>query len=521
VTGGRARPLFAGLVLVVATLEAHLLLNRGALWRDEINTLNVATGESLAAVWRMLEFESAPLLWLLVVRSWSALGLGETDLGLRLLGVLGGASVFLAGWWVARRFEVRWPVAFLLLVALNPDVLRWTHSLRAFGLGAALTLLVFDAMFRLATAPSRARIAWALLVTVLCVHTLYFNPVFVLAICLGAALVCLRRREAGRLGLIVSVGGVAALSLLPYRTTLDAQYLVGGTGWNFELPLQILPVLASQGGFAPWLWLALLGAAAVASHRAWRGGDEALRDRALFAASTAVAGVVLLATFLVVLGYPPQAWYFVGLVVLVGLSLSLLLPSLSEDPRIARAGLVGALLVAVVSLPAGCRSTGTRYTNVDLIAKALERTANPQDLVVVQPWVLGIPFDRYYRGEAPWTLLPPLADHGMHRWDLLGEQIAAPEPLRDVFGQVRATLDAGGRVFVVRLFPALAAGQPPLRLPPKAEGVSEAGLYDLSWANQLDAMLREQASDIQRLRPVSNDPTNRFETAWVQRARRP
>ncbi|MBW2316891.1 MAG: hypothetical protein JRH10_22235, partial [Deltaproteobacteria bacterium] len=119
------RRLCLGLVLWVAALEVRLLLSGGALWRDEINSVNVATSESLATLWRLLEFESAPALWLLVIRSWCALGLGDTDLGLRMLGLLGGVSLFGAGWWVARRFGVRWPVVFPLLVALNPDVLRW------------------------------------------------------------------------------------------------------------------------------------------------------------------------------------------------------------------------------------------------------------------------------------------------------------------------------------------------------------------------------------------------------------
>ena len=117
--------LSGGVALLVAGLHLRLLLHAGGLWRDEVNTLNVATLPSLAELWRALEFESTPVLWLLLLRAWCALGLGDSDLGLRLLGLLTGIGIVAAAWWVARRFEVGSPLFVLLLVALNPELIRY------------------------------------------------------------------------------------------------------------------------------------------------------------------------------------------------------------------------------------------------------------------------------------------------------------------------------------------------------------------------------------------------------------
>ena len=56
------------LLALVAALHLRLLLRGGGLWRDEVNTLHVATMPSLGELWRALEFESAPVLWPLVLR---------------------------------------------------------------------------------------------------------------------------------------------------------------------------------------------------------------------------------------------------------------------------------------------------------------------------------------------------------------------------------------------------------------------------------------------------------------------
>src|SRR5206468_482429 len=86
---------FSGILLVLTAMNA------GPLWRDETNTFNVAQMPSLRDVWHNLPFESAPLLWPLVVRGWGMLGLTNGDMGIRILGLVIG-FLFLASLWLCQ-----------------------------------------------------------------------------------------------------------------------------------------------------------------------------------------------------------------------------------------------------------------------------------------------------------------------------------------------------------------------------------------------------------------------------------
>src|SRR6186713_3195200 len=81
----------ATLVTLSATyLHVLFLLNAGGLWRDEADLVHLSLLPSVPEVWQNLLHDSCPILMHLVVRAWSAAGLGNTDLGLRVLGLLAG-----------------------------------------------------------------------------------------------------------------------------------------------------------------------------------------------------------------------------------------------------------------------------------------------------------------------------------------------------------------------------------------------------------------------------------------------
>jgi hypothetical protein len=93
--------------LVATAFAAALLvltaLNAGPLWRDETNSLNMAQMPSLRELWNNLPFDSVPLLWLLLLRLWSFFGLADSDLGVRIFGLLIGLS-FLGSLWLCARW---------------------------------------------------------------------------------------------------------------------------------------------------------------------------------------------------------------------------------------------------------------------------------------------------------------------------------------------------------------------------------------------------------------------------------
>jgi hypothetical protein len=100
------------LSLTGASVLLHFfsLTQAGGLWRDEIAIANIATLPSWAETFRALPHDHCPIVFPAVVRIWTALGLAQTDTGLRLLG-LGIGLFLLASFWAASRMMSREPAA--------------------------------------------------------------------------------------------------------------------------------------------------------------------------------------------------------------------------------------------------------------------------------------------------------------------------------------------------------------------------------------------------------------------------
>jgi hypothetical protein len=94
-----------------------------------------------------------------------------------------------------------------------------------------------------------------------------------------------------------------------------------------------------------------------------------------------------------------------------------------------------------------------RQTNVDLIAAGLSPEVAPNDYVIVHPWQRGVTFQRYHKGAAPWTTLPPLEDHAVHRYDLLKAKMQTKDPIAPVIDRITSTLQSGNRVWLVGNIP--------------------------------------------------------------------
>src|SRR5437762_1771074 len=127
------RALAVAVTLVALALHVRLCLSAGPLWRDEINTVVVATQPTLAGVWDRLEGDSFPLLPYALLRLWRS-RLPGTDAGLRAFGLIVGLSAVAALWWDRRRARLAPPLLALSLFAINPVVVRWGDSIRGYGL---------------------------------------------------------------------------------------------------------------------------------------------------------------------------------------------------------------------------------------------------------------------------------------------------------------------------------------------------------------------------------------------------
>lgn len=504
------------------------------LWRDEISTLHIATAPTLAELWTRMEWESSPLLWPLTLRGFSALGLGKSALALRALSLAVGAGVIASLFFALRRIAGTVPLLALLLVAGNPHVLRFGDTLRAYGLGLLLATLLVVALWRLTLRVSLRETTVAALLAIACVQCLYHNAVVVFALCAGCAAAWAARGRARETLAPLAVGGLAALSLLPYagplgrarewnmiiRAPVDAAWLVAKLRATIEI-----------GG--PWLsilWLALALAALVAC--AWRilvpepGSESAAARRvgAVFFAVALVVGIAAYATFLILVGYPTQAWYYFSL---VGLAALLVESALHVELDAAFAWRVGRIALFVVGLalvvPALWRGQPARMTNLDRVAAALAEQARPDDLILVAPWYLGIAFGHYYAGPTPWLGVPDVGDHTLTRYDRVKALMLRPDAVRPIADRAQETLQRHGRVWLVGELP-LVDGNPPPQVPPvppdSALGWGELN-YQFLWSREVAHRLQVYASRLSRVplgelgvvSPFENPQLYRFEAA--------
>src|SRR5882757_8885288 len=105
----QATPIFRYLTWIIAalvTLTAAYLhslffLSAGGLWRDEAGLVHLSLLPSLSEVWQNLPHDSCAVLMPLAVRAWSAAGFGNTDPGLRVLGLVIGLFLLVAFWFAS------------------------------------------------------------------------------------------------------------------------------------------------------------------------------------------------------------------------------------------------------------------------------------------------------------------------------------------------------------------------------------------------------------------------------------
>ena len=222
----------AGMVAIIGTLLASGLhvafgVQAGALWRDEVNSLELATVRTFSEMWMNLDYDSFPALFFLVLRQLAGVPASASDAQLRIFGVAIGIMILGALWLNARAFRIGVPLISVALVGFNPMIIRYGDSIRAYGFGTLLILLALAAMWKVVESPTPRRVGLAALTALLSVQCLYHNAILIFAICLGAVAVGFRRRQPKCIILVLMIGGVAAISLLPYLCQLSAESELG------------------------------------------------------------------------------------------------------------------------------------------------------------------------------------------------------------------------------------------------------------------------------------------------------
>ena len=442
--------------LVVAGFHFDLLAHAGGFWRDEVNLINVASRPSLG----QMSLDSFPVGMPLLVKSWTGLGLAQSDANLRLLGIFIGLAA-IASLWIASFAVCRAPpLISLTLFALNSNVIIFGDSVRSYGLGALLIVLTGAAACAVLKRPCWSRTALLAVIAVLSVQALFHNAILVGAICLGAMTVCARRRNCLAAVRIAVAGIAAAVSLLPYLPHLfsghDAMAVLRvGSSWTDVTTGLMVAVGSPVRPFAcVWasLAVAVIAIAAATGFQKSPNAGQSISNAEirLFAGTTSLAAIAGLLGFLWLTGLPEEPWYFISLMVLLATGFDAVFATLPDKMK--NAILTGAAITFLISLPIDWHQMNFRFTNVDTLATDVTAEASPDDYVVITPWFYGITFAHYYQGATPWTTVPPMADHSTHRYDLLREQMLTTNAIQPILGKITATLRNGHRVWF--LYPA-------------------------------------------------------------------
>jgi hypothetical protein len=517
----------ATILAVIGTLLAVILhvvfgWHAGALWRDEVNSLELATVKTLAELWQNLDYDSFPALFFLVLRPLAGVPADVSDSSLRIFGATIGILILGALWFNARQFRIGVPLLSVALIGFNPMMTRYADSVRAYGLGMLLILVTIAAFWRLVESRSAGRVALAAVAAVLSVQCLYYNAILLLAIGLGAMAVCVRRREWHTVTVILAIGAGAALSIIPYVAVIRRV-----RAWNFQFKAPInfaflwgklAETLGSPISAARWLWVALfLVAIAVGLHIQLRKQEDNERpderDAALFALVTMLTGAVGYAAFLRVLGYVTQPWYYVLIIALLGTCFEIIFGCLSRRiwPLLGRSALAAAL-IGVTFLPSWDALTA-RQTNIDRIAQRLASVAVGDDLILINTWNYAIPFRRYYHGDASVATVPPIEDLRFHRCDLIKREMMSQAPLTPVLHAIEQTLRYGHTVWLIGPLRLLPPGQKPLITTPGHDGPRgwEGADYYRAWSEQAAFALQRHAAHFERVQVPVGQPVSLYE----------
>ena len=457
---GQATPVLRHLNWITAALVTlcavylHVLffLNAGGLWRDEVDLVHLSLLPSVSEVWQNLPHDSCPILMHLVVRAWSAAGLGNTDPGLRVLGLYVGLFLLLAFWLASWTMRNGAPLLAVTLAGLNVMIIRAGDSLRGYGLGSALAVLTLGVIWRLTRRPSLATFSCAVVLAVLSVHSLYQNAFLLFAACCSGFVVCAVERRWRDTLPIFAVGATAAVSLLPYIPLIASAHWYVMYKVGFRLSHEWNQLCGATGSPLPvftWVWVALwIGALAGAiSVLSWRREHlpDGARNLIVFAGSSIVLGTAGYALFLKLSEYPTHPWHYMPLMAFLAVCLDALLFTVSGWARPA------AMVLAVVTVSTAflfeLPAVKCRQTNADLVGAALSSEVAPNDYVIVYPFYCGTTFNRYYKAAAPWTTLPPLEDYTLQRWDLFMAKMQTKDPIAPVIDRIASTLQSGNRVW--------------------------------------------------------------------------
>jgi len=501
--------------LLTATIVSLLVaraFHAGALWRDECAVVQLAQMPTVGDIAHNFQHEAFPPLFPLIVRGYITV-FGSTDAALRLFGFCVGCLVVGAFWISARLFGNNLPLVGLALLSLNTTYFVWGTTIRGYGLGSAMIVLVFGYVSSLLLRTRRRHIIAAALVSIFAVQILLYNSVLLVAI--GVAVLCIllverRSRQAFVVAVICTLALVFLLPYIPaYLRARDWNILVRGWPTSYSLWKHFEVALGNPGYSIPALWYALaVGLVGLFIFRLYKNREAKPPSQLIwFGLLTSIFAIIGCYGFLRVLSYTTSAWYYLAFSCVIAAALDLIASVLCTANWLRVARLTVATGALVLAPFADWSAINERQTNVDLAAETVTARAAPSDLIVVVPWQFGIPFQHYYRGAAPWVTIPNISDHRIHRYDLFKAKMLSDHPIDDLTDNIRDTLVRGSRVWFVGGLNLPRPEEGPMILPtaPASRFKWDNRAYTAAWWQQLSvfAVMHANKVDLVSL-PQSN-----------------
>jgi hypothetical protein len=508
------------LIAVILTLEAVylytlFLINAGSLWRDEANSVAIALRPGFANMWSALKFDSFPVLHFIAVKLWIIL-FGSGDMPLRVLGFTVGISIITALWLKPQGYGRKTPLISLFLIGLSPVMIRSFASIRPYGIAAILIIIAFSTVWYAVQKPTVIRIIISAISLTLCIQTLYQAAIFISAIGISAISVALLHKDKKHALSIAIPFCIAGASLLPYISILTAarKWVPAAAATpNAKLLLPgLLNAIQSPAPWHIWLWIAAGALAIIGIIQSLKNINPFEKhcteeDFQIYCGISLITSVIGFFSFLICIpSFSSQAWHYTPLLVIAIISAEPLIRQLTTE-NLGKGLLLSIIFISNITtlLPAADNTT-MRMTSIDHIASAIKQKAGANDLVVLNPWFLGISFSRYYQGPAAWMTFPDLHEITIHRYDLLMEKMKHPKTTCKNMERILSTLQSGGRVWIVGQAYPLSPKLPIKHLPPAPLPITgwSSLPYLSNWSDQLMHTLSIYARQAYVL-PINSD----------------
>jgi hypothetical protein len=519
-----------GLILTATIVALHVIraCYAGPLWRDEISSVNVAEQHTILDFYNSIGLDSFPGLIHVLLWFWRLSGWGASLPGLRVFGLIVGLSLIGGLWWCTWSLARRAPLLSLALFALNPVVIQWGDSIRAYGVGTLLLVICIGAVAHTlaSTKPSRRQLLGTAIVMILSVQCLYQGGLLIAAIASAAIIVALFHKQWRLIAWLV--GGVAAaaagsLIYLPIIRRLSPLHeLQAETPEDLRLWEHLLKSLNVAGSYAPLFWLIGIIAAGLFAALAWTAAhstprdagnsfSQSHRDLAIFAVLSLVFSSLAFFIYLRILSFYANAWYFIPIMGVVAICADVARAQLPvriqkaelshgsiNARRLRQASSLFAMLFAAILTTLSLNQTWLqiheRQTNMDTVADLVEKIAADGDVVLIVPEYLKPPFQRYFNRKNQVLTLPPQPERygGLL---VVRNAMMQSNPNELTYDAVAHALIFGHKVLVVNLLQSTPNGLAPPPLPPAplpSFGWSQLP-YLNNWENEMSAFLRSRS----------------------------